>query len=635
MLSLEFKEKRLHYFLALLFVVFVLLRVPTLQADTPWDNTEVLSPLASNRITMAMQKMSAAADVGNQKLVIETLSRIIIDTNSLAENDYIEVSANVSLILRKTNQTAATKAVAEFLVSEDASFMKLAPRYRWMMKISYDLMFFTEFSSLKRMLDVELDTIKKWTPITDDSRTVQANLYHIYGQLLVRQQRVAEALPYFYQAEAWFKAVDDNHPSIFVIQVILGEAFLQAKDYQRAEQFIRLALNMVPEGRVDAISYLYAILASALERQQRPVEALDAIETYLANPVDPRRDYFLYFSLIHIEVLRHLQEFDLALELAKSTHALATEVGNEDYLKDATRHLGFLYAYFNQLDKAERLLKEAIESPSHIREGNPPQAYLDYVEVLTKLGKHQSALGYYARYHSAFVEESQRINQTEIANLAFQQENQRLSQQQALSEAQLALAKANENRAHLHTRVLTWAAATLVIIVTIISVMLFQLRRKSIQLHQMAVEDQLTKLGNRHAFLHALKKPNYTALIIADIDGLKFYNDNYGHQKGDELIKSYANQMQQVLSRADAELFRIGGDEFAILFHHTVPHAIVDEWMKDALTRTQQTGFARVGASYGIATRDEIRNDQELISLADQRMYTMKEANRPTTNTVR
>lgn len=573
---------------------------------------------------LSLKNIETAIHAGDEDFVNEKLPFFIVSTDSLSEPDYTQISAKTSLLLREAKQLTATKNMAKWLVSDGAKVMKPAVRYRWMMILSYDLMFFTEFSIIKDMIEQELDALETWSPVTTDSKVTQANLYHIYGQLLVRQKYIAEALPYFYQAEKWFRGIDENHPSIFVINIILGEAYLHARDYKKAEQYAYKALATIPEGRVDAISYLKAILASALEQQQRPQDAMEVISNYLANPIDPRKDYFLYFSLVHIDVLRDLGEFYAAFILAQDTYTLAQEVGNKDYLKDAARHLGFLQAHFGNMIKAEVLLKGAIDSPSGIRQGNPVSAYLDYVEVLEKLGKHQAALDYYRFYHKAYVEEHERINQITIGQLELYQENQRLEQQQSLSAAQLALAKATENRTQLKNQILMWAALVLFLMATLILIMFLQLRRKSHQLHEMAVSDQLTKLGNRHGLLQALNDPSYTLLVIADMDNLKHYNDYYGHQKGDEFIKSYATKMKNVLVNQPAELFRIGGDEFAILIEDNVSIDTIKQWMQSAVQQTKNEGFSEIGVSYGIATRSEVSTDYDWMFLADQRMYEMK-----------
>ncbi|GAB3483487.1 sensor domain-containing diguanylate cyclase [Marinomonas epiphytica] len=574
--------------------------------------------------TQLLEELQFQSFSANPNDVPERLSELVLASNNLSENDFMDISAKASLILREHKQLDASVSLARWLASSQAQELNPPVRYRWMMINSYDLMFFAHYLTAKEMIEPQLDSIKAWQTQSPVELNIQANLFHIYGQLLVRQKRVADALPYFYEALAWFKSIDQNHPSIFVINLVLGEAFLHANDYVKAEQFLRKAIELIPAGRVDAISYLYGNLALALNRQQKHNEALEVIETYLADPVDPRRDYLLFFCLVQIDVLRSLNRFDEALQLANDTHQLALEVGDKDYLKDSVRQLGFLLAENGQLEEAERYLKSAIESPSGIREGNSPEAYLDYVTVLKDLDKDDLALEYYERFHKAYVDEQKHINQIIIRNLEFQQVNQQLEQQQALSQAQLELAKVSESRAHLKTRTFIWASITLALILVFISFMLIKLRSKSAKLHDLAVRDQLTGVGNRHAFLETFNKPKYSQLIIADIDGLKRYNDQFGHLKGDELIQTYASHLLSAIRGSRSKLFRIGGDEFAILVTHSISIQVIEQWILDAVLKTQQSGFEHSSISYGVSSREEAKTDQEFISLADQRMYEMK-----------
>ncbi len=83
----------------------------------------------------------------------------------------------------------------------------------------------------------------------------------------------------------------------------------------------------------------------------------------------------------------------------------------------------------------------------------------------------------------------------------------------------------------------------------------------------LAYTDELTSLGNRRAFYQDARralshaKPGSVGLILLDVDGLKRLNDDCGHQAGDELLASVAFH----LSGKGGKLYRIGGDEFAIL----------------------------------------------------------------------
>lgn len=80
--------------------------------------------------------------------------------------------------------------------------------------------------------------------------------------------------------------------------------------------------------------------------------------------------------------------------------------------------------------------------------------------------------------------------------------------------------------------------------------------------------DLLTKLANRASFTETLgrlncDKPGTWALLIVDLDNLKVVNDGFGHHAGDLLIQAAATRIQGAV--APDRVFRIGGDEFAVL----------------------------------------------------------------------
>ncbi|MGE4305822.1 MAG: putative bifunctional diguanylate cyclase/phosphodiesterase [Novosphingobium sp.] len=89
--------------------------------------------------------------------------------------------------------------------------------------------------------------------------------------------------------------------------------------------------------------------------------------------------------------------------------------------------------------------------------------------------------------------------------------------------------------------------------------------------------DLLTGLGNRAAFAKTLgllncDTPGAWALLILDLDNLKVINDGFGHHAGDQLIQAAATRMRAAAS--PDRVFRIGGDEFAVLVQE--PDALRD-----------------------------------------------------------
>jgi len=97
------------------------------------------------------------------------------------------------------------------------------------------------------------------------------------------------------------------------------------------------------------------------------------------------------------------------------------------------------------------------------------------------------------------------------------------------------------------------------------------------ELQQLSATDGLTGLSNRRMFdelslrewrrCDRMKKP--FALVMVDVDNFKLYNDNYGHQAGDECLKIVAAQMLRAAPRASDVVARYGGEEFVFVLGET------------------------------------------------------------------
>jgi diguanylate cyclase (GGDEF)-like protein len=159
------------------------------------------------------------------------------------------------------------------------------------------------------------------------------------------------------------------------------------------------------------------------------------------------------------------------------------------------------------------------------------------------------------------------------------------------------------------------------------------------QLRDAALHDELTGLDNRrlfdehlsHAIAHAERRRLKAALLFVDLNNFKGINDTFGHEVGDQLLKTLAARFRSEL-RAEDILARIGGDEFVFLFP-SVERRDIEIFAKRILELSKETVSIgnsdpmTVSGSIGIALYpDNARNSDELLRAADQAMYKAKDS---------
>jgi diguanylate cyclase (GGDEF)-like protein len=154
-----------------------------------------------------------------------------------------------------------------------------------------------------------------------------------------------------------------------------------------------------------------------------------------------------------------------------------------------------------------------------------------------------------------------------------------------------------------------------------------------------AVTDPLTGLYNRRLFSESFDKEMNRAkryglplgIVMLDLHRFKEVNDRYGHPRGDDILCAAASTLQRSLRTSDFA-FRIGGDEFALLLPQTdTAQALalcrrIESIFEETL-KAQQLAFP-VTMDHGIATFPHDGDQPEqLIRLADERLYQLKHAN--------
>jgi diguanylate cyclase (GGDEF)-like protein len=139
--------------------------------------------------------------------------------------------------------------------------------------------------------------------------------------------------------------------------------------------------------------------------------------------------------------------------------------------------------------------------------------------------------------------------------------------------------------------------------------------------------DSLTNALTRDQFFVKLQKMTVTySLLFIDLNKFKEVNDTLGHITGDMVLKTVSARIRNILRETD--LFcRYGGDEFVIVIPGTAAGANavrkkIEKLVSDDIYT--RDGSVTVSCSIGVVRSTEADNVDDLIHIADQRMYTEK-----------
>ena len=156
------------------------------------------------------------------------------------------------------------------------------------------------------------------------------------------------------------------------------------------------------------------------------------------------------------------------------------------------------------------------------------------------------------------------------------------------------------------------------------------------QLVDQSSHDGLTRAYNRRVgeemlvqqFVTAIRSKIPLSLAFVDLDNFKSINDKYGHEEGDNALRTASASLRKVLRRGDI-LIRWGGEEFLAVMPNTDPAGAAI-----AVARLRSAGLGMrpdwrpLTASIGVAERlaDGTENWNELVERADHRMYAAKQS---------
>lgn len=165
-----------------------------------------------------------------------------------------------------------------------------------------------------------------------------------------------------------------------------------------------------------------------------------------------------------------------------------------------------------------------------------------------------------------------------------------------------------------------------------------RMRKQQLQLTELATKDPLTDAGNRRAMEQKLleviafqrREQNFPAsLILMDLDNFKKVNDEFGHAKGDDILKVFVNTIKNRIRSTD-KLYRFGGEEFVIIAENTpLKDAILlAEELRSSVEKEGWLAKHKVTISVGTAKYEPHETAFEWLGRADRAMYQAKELGR-------
>jgi diguanylate cyclase (GGDEF)-like protein len=164
-----------------------------------------------------------------------------------------------------------------------------------------------------------------------------------------------------------------------------------------------------------------------------------------------------------------------------------------------------------------------------------------------------------------------------------------------------------------------------------------KLKRAEVKMRELALIDVLTGILNRRGFLtfaeHLMKLSDRTQrgliLIYADLDNMKWINDEFGHEEGDRALVTTADVLEKTFRNSDI-IGRVGGDEFAVLALEARSESldVLRKRLKENLERTKYNvdSMRKLTFSLGIIYYDPEKPQtiEELLRRADRLMYEEK-----------
>lgn len=205
------------------------------------------------------------------------------------------------------------------------------------------------------------------------------------------------------------------------------------------------------------------------------------------------------------------------------------------------------------------------------------------------------------------------------------------------SDLQIRLKKSKRLSAYI-----AFAALASIMFIVYINLLFYNKNKKFVEkIEKLTITDAMTSLYNRRyfdlIFENLLKTQKRTsqaiAFIMLDIDFFKQYNDTYGHQVGDEALKTVAKCLNGLLKRDGDLAFRLGGEEFGVLctgldhsqafdFANSIRKCVEDEKIEHKSSSASQ--YVTISIGLVVVEPEFVNSVNDIYRYADEALYKAK-----------
>jgi len=161
------------------------------------------------------------------------------------------------------------------------------------------------------------------------------------------------------------------------------------------------------------------------------------------------------------------------------------------------------------------------------------------------------------------------------------------------------------------------------------------MNKQNLEIKTLANSDAMTGVKNKNAFLHSENEINLAiqrheagafAIVVCDVNGLKYINDNFGHKAGDDYIRAACKMICDLFDHSP--VFRTGGDEFVVILQgrNYQNRGLIMDQLRRASEDNIGTNNAVVASGIAEFNPESDENFHDVFEKADKRMYENKQA---------